>query len=173
MAKLRAYSTKIREIPVYIAAVALDPRQKWDYFDLGIEQGDWTIREVQAAKETVQLLWEDQYRVTVGNDLLPGDLISAEANGEPARLGLVEEEEEHHRRWQAKRRRVTPGQYHNLIPPINITNMVFLIKLIAESHWQMMLIQDISNHPLNLISTRLSTIGSIVPSLPTALLRWP
>ena len=127
LAKLRAYSTKIPEIPVYIAAVVLDPRQKCDYFDLGIEQRDWTIQEVQAAKETVQLLWEDQYRVTVQNDLLPGDHISAGADGEPARLGLVEEEEEHHRQWQAKRRRVTPGQYHNLISPINITNIVFLI----------------------------------------------
>ena len=98
LAKLRAYSTKIREIPVYIAAVVLDPRQKWDYFHLGIEQGDWTIREVQAAKETVQLLWEDQYRVTTGSYLPGRNDISAMGNAEPGSLGLVEEEEEHHRR---------------------------------------------------------------------------
>ena len=109
LAKLRAYSAKIRDIPVYIAAVVLDPRQKWDYFDLGIEQGDWTIREVQAAKETVQLLWENQYRVTVENNLPSRDPMSAGENGEPGHLGLVEAEEESHRRWQAKRRRVTPG----------------------------------------------------------------
>jgi len=52
---------------MYIAAVVLDPRQKWNYFDLAIEQGDWPIREVQAGKETVQQLWEDQYRVTTGS----------------------------------------------------------------------------------------------------------
>lgn len=69
LAKLRVYSAKIGEIPVYKAAVVLDPRQEWDYFDLGIEQGDWTIREVQAAKETVQLLWENQYCVTIENNL--------------------------------------------------------------------------------------------------------
>jgi len=132
LAKLRAYSTKIREIPVYIATVVLDPRQKWDYFDLGIEQGDWTIREVQAAKETVQLLWENQYLVTVRSDIPPREQISAGGDGEPGPLGLVEEEEEHHRCWQAKRRRVTPGQSYNLLAPIKITNMVFLIQLISE-----------------------------------------
>ena len=132
LAKLQAYSTKIREIPVYIAAVVLDPRQRWDYFDLGIEQGDWTIREVQAAKEIVQLLWENQYRVTVKSNIPPRDHISAGRNGEPGHLGLVEEEEEHHRRWQAKRRRVTPGQSYNLLAPIKITNIVFLIQLISE-----------------------------------------
>lgn len=111
LAKLRAYSTKIREIPVYIAAVVLDPRQKWHYFDFGIEEGDWTIREVQAAKEAVQQLWEDQYRVTTGSYLPSRDDTSAMGNAEPGSLGLVEEEEQHHCRWQAKRRRVTPGQY--------------------------------------------------------------
>ena len=37
LAKLRAYSTKIHKVPVYMVAVVLDPRQKCDYFDLGIE----------------------------------------------------------------------------------------------------------------------------------------
>ena len=132
LAKLRAYSTKIREIPVYIAAVVLDPRQKWDYFDLGIEQGDWTIREVQAAKETVQLLWENQYRIALGSDIPSSDHILAGGNGEPGRLGLVEEEEEHYRRWQAKRRRVTPGKYHHLYSSFKLPNIAFLIRLTSE-----------------------------------------
>jgi len=172
LAKLRAYSTTIREIPVYIAAVVLDPRQKWDYFDLGIEQADWTIREVQAAKETVQQLWEDQDRVTTGSYLPSRDDTSAMGNAEPGSLGLVEEEEQHHRHWQAKRRRVTPGQYHNLILSINIPYyIVFLIHLACDP--QMMPIQDISNHLLNQISIHLSTIGSIAQSLQIHLLRWP
>ena len=37
LSKLQIYSTKIREIPVYIAAVVLHPRQKWNYFELAIE----------------------------------------------------------------------------------------------------------------------------------------
>jgi len=57
LAKLRAYSSKIGEILVYLATVVLDPRQKWDYFELGVEQGDGTEREVEAARGVVQLLW--------------------------------------------------------------------------------------------------------------------
>ena len=99
---------------------------------MGIEPGDWTIREVQAAKVTVQLLWKNQYRVALGNDIPSRDHILAEGNGEPGRLGLVEEEEEHHRRWQAKRRRITPGNYYHLYAHIKIPNIAFLIQLTSE-----------------------------------------
>jgi len=63
--------------------VVLDPspRQKWDYFELGIEQRDWTIHEVQLAKETVQLLWEEQYRRRVSNDMAFGNLSSGIETG--------------------------------------------------------------------------------------------
>lgn len=89
--------------------MVLDPRQKWDYFELGIEQGDWTIREVELAKETVQLLWEEQYRGRASNGMASRNLGSGIETGEGIRAGIMEEAEEHHRLWQAKRRRVTPG----------------------------------------------------------------
>ena len=89
--------------------MVLDPRQKWDYFELGIEQGDWTIHEVQLAKETVQLLWEEQYRGRASNDMASRNLSSGIETGEGIRAGIIEEGKEHHRLGQAKRRRVTPG----------------------------------------------------------------
>ncbi|KAG0138503.1 hypothetical protein HOY82DRAFT_534631 [Tuber indicum] len=57
LSKLGSYSSKICEIPAYHAAVVQDPRQKWDYFELSIEQGDWTQRVVEVAREIVQQLW--------------------------------------------------------------------------------------------------------------------
>ena len=109
MAKLQAYSHKIRQIPVYIAQVVLDLRQKWDCIELGIQQGDWTIHEGRLAKETVQLLWEEQYRGRASNDMASQKLSSGIDTGEGIRAGIMEEAEEHHRLWQAKRRRVTPA----------------------------------------------------------------
>jgi len=62
LAKLHAYSSRVREILVYLAAVVLYPRQKWDYFKLGVQQGDWTELEVEAARAVVQELWTGEYR---------------------------------------------------------------------------------------------------------------
>ena len=127
MAKLQAYSHKIRQIPVYIAAVVLDPRQKWDYFELGIEQGDWTIREVELAKETVQLLWEEESRGRASNDMASRNLGSGIETGQGISAGIMEEAEEHHRLWQAKRRRVTPGLLTFLFTPTLILYIPLII----------------------------------------------
>lgn len=167
MAKLRAYSSKIREIPVYNAAVVLHPRWKWDYFDLGIEQGDWTIRELDTVKETVQLLLEDQYRVGIASHLPTRDLTSTARKAEPGSLGLVEEEEEHHGRWQAKRPHVTPCQSNNLTLSLKTMYIVLVFQIRLTLEPQMMPIRDISNHPQNLIFSHLSTIGSTGQSLQT------
>ena len=109
LAKLRTYSSRIREIPVYLAAVVLDARQKWDYFELGVEQGDWTEIEVEAARAIVQQLWTGEYRpLALESRSLPNtDNLSA-TTVEPV-TRMLDEAEEHHRQWKAKRRRITPG----------------------------------------------------------------
>lgn len=108
LAKLPSYSCKIREIPVYLAAVVLDPRQKWDYFELGVEQGDWTEREVIAAREIVELLWAGEYKQS-DRRYLAHSLESVAQNQEVEICDVIDEAEERHRQWQAKRRRITPG----------------------------------------------------------------
>jgi len=110
LAKLCAYSSKIREIPVYLAAVVLDPRQKSDYFELGVEQGDWTEREVEAARGVVQLLWVGEYQQS-GLQFVSSANSPVIREKECLRRGTLEldKADEHHRQWQAKRRRITPG----------------------------------------------------------------
>jgi len=95
--------------------VVLDPRQKWDYFELGIEQGDWTEREVEAARGVVQLLWAGEYK-EAGLDSASqrnGELVSPSER--ESAIGILDQAEEHHRQWQAKRRRITPGMSYHLI----------------------------------------------------------
>ncbi|KAG0132845.1 hypothetical protein HOY82DRAFT_605472 [Tuber indicum] len=106
LSKLRCYGSKIREISAYLVAVVLDPRQKWDYFELSIEQGDWTQREVEVAWEIVQQLWVEDYKES------GLDLSSVVSNTPCATLveqiiNIMNDKEEHHRQWQAKRRRIT------------------------------------------------------------------
>ena len=114
LSKLRSYSSKIREIPAYLAAVVLDPRQKWDYFELGIEQGDWTQTEVQLAREIVQQLWIVDYKEQ-GLNSLAGDCRTAGLEPVEPRVSNLDDAEEHHRQWQAKRRRITPGIHSHII----------------------------------------------------------
>lgn len=108
LAKLRSYSCKIREIPVYLAAVVLDPRQKCYYFELGVEQGDWMEQEVIAAREIVELQWAGEYKQS-DRQYLAHSLESVAQNQEVEICDVIDEAEEHHRQWQAKRRRITPG----------------------------------------------------------------
>lgn len=110
LSKLRYFSSKIREIPAYIAAVVLDPRQKSDYFALSIEQGDWTQREVEVARESVQQLWIDDYKGS-GLDLSTMESNATRTNLVERRANIMDDAEEHHRQWQAKRRRITSGIY--------------------------------------------------------------
>jgi len=95
--------------------VVLDPRQKWDYLVLGIEQGDWTEREVEAARGVVQLLWAGEYK-EVGLDSASqrnGELVST---SEPeSDIAILVQAKEHHHQWQAKRRRITPRMSYHLI----------------------------------------------------------
>jgi len=103
LSKLRSYSSKIHEIPAYLAAVVLDPRQKWDYFELGIEQGDWTQREVQLAREIVQQLWIEDYKEQ-GLNRLAEDCRTAGLEPVEPGVSILDDAGEHHRQWQAKRR---------------------------------------------------------------------
>lgn len=95
--------------------MVLDPRQKWDYFELGIEQGDWTEREVEAARGVVQLRCAGEYK-EAGLDSTSqrnGELVSP-SEWESA-IGILDQAEEHYRQWQAKRCRITPGMSYHLI----------------------------------------------------------
>lgn len=76
---------------------------------MGIERGDWTVREVQAAKATVPLLWEDLDRVTSTHDWPVEEQALAIGNPDAGFLGLGGEEPDHYRGWQAKWRGITPG----------------------------------------------------------------
>ena len=114
LSKLWSYSSKIREIPAYIAAVVLDPRQKWDYFELGIELGDWTQREVEVARESVHQLWMEDYKGS-GLDLSTVGSNTARTNLVDRRANIMDDAEEHHHQWQAKHRRITSGIYCNIL----------------------------------------------------------
>jgi len=109
LAKLRAYSFRVREIPVYLAAVVVDPWQKWDYFELGVEQGDWTELEVESGRALVQQLWTGEYRKSAleSRSLRNTDNLSA-TRVEPV-TRILDEPEEHYRQWKAKTQRITPG----------------------------------------------------------------
>jgi hypothetical protein len=49
-------------VPACVAAVALDPRYKWDYFIYGIANGECTSQAVEQAKLQVRDLWEREYK---------------------------------------------------------------------------------------------------------------
>ena len=57
LAKLEKYYNIIKEIPVYNAAVVLDPRQKFRFF----ESLAWPARDIKNSKDQVTDLWEIQY----------------------------------------------------------------------------------------------------------------
>ena len=55
------YYTKTAETPVYIAALVLDPRKKWSYFEQNwIEHPDW----IKDAMEKMQQFWDEHYKST-------------------------------------------------------------------------------------------------------------
>jgi len=85
-----------------------------DYFELGIEQGDWTHREVQVAREMVQQLWIDDYKES-GLNCAARDSGTGGTDTIGPRVSIIHQAEEHHRQWQAKRRRITPGMYFSII----------------------------------------------------------
>jgi len=94
--------------------VVLDLRQKWDYFELGIEQVDWTHREVEVAQEMVQQLWSEDYKES-GLNCAVGDSGIGGIDTIGRRVSIIDLAEEHYRQRQAKRRRITPGMYFPII----------------------------------------------------------
>lgn len=50
------------KVPACVAAVALDPRCKWDYFVYGVSHGECTSQAVEQAKVEVRKLWEREYK---------------------------------------------------------------------------------------------------------------
>ena len=58
LAKLDRYYNKIRQIPVYLCAVILDPSSKFEF----IESTLWTADEIKLVKEKVISVWQDVYK---------------------------------------------------------------------------------------------------------------
>lgn len=58
--KLKTYWNKADRAPVYIAAIVLNPRYKWNYFRHWEE--DW----IADAKSSLKLFWESTYRSSTG-----------------------------------------------------------------------------------------------------------
>jgi hAT family C-terminal dimerisation region len=91
LSKLEKYYSEIKELPAYLAAVALDPCRKFQFF----ESSTWSARDVKNAKDHVINLWERQYK---RNDLRHGSPIP-----EPER------EQDEYDKWDSKKRRLTKG----------------------------------------------------------------
>lgn len=55
------YQHLYRKLPVYLPAIALDPK-KFDYFRTGAQLGEWTHEDGNAAMASVRQLWVQQYK---------------------------------------------------------------------------------------------------------------
>lgn len=60
--KLMESSRVAWKVPACVAAVALDPRCKWDYFVHGVRHGECTPEAVEQAEVEVRRLWEREYK---------------------------------------------------------------------------------------------------------------
>ena len=55
------YQNLYRELPVYLPAIALDPK-KSDYFRTGAQFGEWTHEDGNAVMASVRQLWVQHYK---------------------------------------------------------------------------------------------------------------
>jgi len=60
--KLMESSRMAWKVPACVAAVALNPRFKWDYFDWGARHGECTPEAVKQARVEVGRLWKREYK---------------------------------------------------------------------------------------------------------------
>jgi hypothetical protein len=60
---LDKYREKFKELTVCVAAVVLHPAYKWDYFTVAVASGEWRDEELANAKDRVQGLWINEYKV--------------------------------------------------------------------------------------------------------------
>jgi len=59
---LRKYRNLNRQSTVYLAAIALDPKNKFDYFRTGIQLNEWTEHEATQAMSAVRQVRQEQYK---------------------------------------------------------------------------------------------------------------
>jgi len=58
---LDKYRQLYKELTVYVAAVVLHPVYKWEYFEVAVDNPEWTEEQLQSAKLRVQELWQMKY----------------------------------------------------------------------------------------------------------------
>ena len=97
-----------------MAAVVLDPRQKWNYFELAIEPGDSTLEEVDKAREAVARLWEIDYwpKILRQIDQNSGNTMPTSHSEFPdTGCNISNEVQRHRQQWKAMRQRRAPGMF--------------------------------------------------------------
>jgi len=58
---LDKYRKLYKELTVCVAAVVLHPAYKWEYFEVAVDQLEWTEDQLRDAKLRVQALWLTKY----------------------------------------------------------------------------------------------------------------
>ncbi|RPA94688.1 hypothetical protein L873DRAFT_1568343, partial [Choiromyces venosus 120613-1] len=114
--KLMESSRMAWKVPACVAAVALDPRCKWDYFVYGVQHGECTSEAVEQAKVEVRKLWEREYKKPETASSSPMPMAIDEGSGSSS--GDIDSSAKPVRGfqndfhgWLEKRRRVCGDQY--------------------------------------------------------------
>jgi hypothetical protein len=69
--KFDKYYSRTEQSPVYVVAIVLDPRHKWDFFNLSAE---WKPAWIQQAEQAVQDLWDEYKQQSIENTVSAASL---------------------------------------------------------------------------------------------------